>query len=255
MEHIEKSRITEMTSTIGAIVTSQKVGESRTDKYYTASTIAEFRARGIDISAAKSFIFETFPTPGGGFTVRATPKTTSGAAGGSMTYTYPLPGIILDDMLPTQPYKTGGSGLWEYIFESCSTLTVILFLILLFLLGVYAIQFMFSLPEIIAEDMRERESHRKGRLRESRLYNLALSTSPELMKLIVEVVVKIPEDQWAVIKGKKILIHQATGTVQKCGVNTNGGVWDYQVILAKDLEKDPDYAKFIIAHDFAHILL
>ena len=84
------------------IITSQKVEKLRTGKYYSASTIAEFKAKGVDVSKANSFIFETFPTPDGGFTVRGNPKNASGAAGGSMTYTYPPPEIKPYDMLLTQ---------------------------------------------------------------------------------------------------------------------------------------------------------
>ena len=102
LHYTETAKVREGLGMIKAIGTSQKLEKFRTGKYYSASTIAEFKAKGVDISKAKSFIFETFPTPAGGFTVRATPKNASGAAGGSMTYTHPLPKIIPDDMLLTQ---------------------------------------------------------------------------------------------------------------------------------------------------------
>ena len=89
LHYTETSRLREGLGMMKAIVTSQKVEKLRTGKYYSASTIAEFQAKGVDISKAKSSIFETFPTPDGGFTVRVTPKNTSSAAGCSMTYTHP----------------------------------------------------------------------------------------------------------------------------------------------------------------------
>ena len=285
--YVERARLTEGTSIMGAIITSQKVERERTGNFYSVplvdniTDITAFRTKGIDIRDTTFFSCETTATgvkPNGGFTVTATPRDAFTTAGGTMMYMYDptatpsgswaSAGSILPDMLPTEPNSDAISGMSEYIFEN-PMLFRIVFFILLFLLILYLRLFEIideDMPKIIAEDMRKRESRKhieknkfwkneKRRLKESRLYNLTLNTSLELMKLIVDVIVKIPEDQWAAIKSKKILIHQATGIAQKCGVYTNGWRWDYQLILAKDLEKDPDYAKFIIAHDFAHILL
>lgn len=288
--YVEKARVKKAYSIIGATIISQKMEKQRTENFFSVplvdsiTDIPAFRTNGIDIRDTTFFTCETTATgvkPNGGFTVTATPRDAFATAGGTMMYTYDPTAtpsgswaadgvIILDDMLPTEPNSDAisGSGMSEYFFEN-PMLFCIVFFILLFLLIVYLRLFEIideDMPKIIAEDMRKRESRKhmeknkfwkneKRRLKESRLYNLTLNTSPELMKLIGDVILKIPEDQWAAIKGKKILIHQATGIVQKCGVYTNGWRWDYQLILAKDLEKDPDYAKFIIAHDFAHILL
>jgi Tfp pilus assembly protein PilE len=111
MGYVERARVTEATSIMGAIITSQKVERSRTGNFYSGSTIADFKARGIDITDTEFFTYETVTTPDGGFTVTATPTNALGAGGGPMTYTYdPAKGgrwgsdevIILDDMLLLQ---------------------------------------------------------------------------------------------------------------------------------------------------------
>jgi len=99
LHYTEMSRLRERLGVFKHIITSQKVEKLRTGKYYSASTIAEFKAKGVDVSKAKSFIFETFPIPDGGFTVRGISKNASGTPGGSMTYTYPPPEIKPYDML------------------------------------------------------------------------------------------------------------------------------------------------------------
>ena len=86
--HVERARVTEATSIMGAIITSQRVERSRMGKYYSASTIAEFKARGIDISDTEFFTYETVTTPEGSFIVTATPTDAFGTAGGSLTYIY-----------------------------------------------------------------------------------------------------------------------------------------------------------------------
>ncbi len=86
--HVERARITEATSIMGAIITSQKVGNRRAGKYYSASTVAEFKSRGIDITDTKYFTYETVTTPNGGFKVTATPTDAFGAGGGPVTFTY-----------------------------------------------------------------------------------------------------------------------------------------------------------------------
>jgi len=86
--YVERKGITEASSIMGAIITSQKVEGQRTGKYYSGSTIAEFQAKGIDISDTKFFTYETVATPNGGFTVKATPTYAFGTCGGPITYTY-----------------------------------------------------------------------------------------------------------------------------------------------------------------------
>jgi len=86
--YVQRARVTEATSIMGAMIFSQKVEKARTDKYYSASTIAEFRAKGIDINDIKFFNYETVATPNGGFTVTATPTDAFGAVGGRIKYIY-----------------------------------------------------------------------------------------------------------------------------------------------------------------------
>jgi len=86
--YVERGRVTEATSIMGAIITSQKVEKSRKGNFYSASTIPEFKGKGIEISDTKYFIYETVTTSNGGFTVTATPTDAFGPTGGWVTYTY-----------------------------------------------------------------------------------------------------------------------------------------------------------------------
>jgi len=85
---VERARVTEASSIMGAIITSQKVEKRRAGKYYSASTIAEFQAKGIDVSDTKFCTYETTPTPNGVFIVTATPTDAFGAAGYPFSFTY-----------------------------------------------------------------------------------------------------------------------------------------------------------------------
>ena len=86
--YVERARISEGFSNVRTIITSQKVEKQRTGKYYSASTIAEFKSRRIPLDEPKFFTYETVATPNGGFTVTATPTDAFGTAGGPLTYTY-----------------------------------------------------------------------------------------------------------------------------------------------------------------------
>ncbi len=114
--YVERARVTEATSIMGAIITSQKVEMQRTTNFYNAADIATFRNKGIDISDTKFFTYVTsMDVPvAGGFQAVATSTADFGQAGGTITYQYnptvSPPGswaadgsIILDDMLPTEP--------------------------------------------------------------------------------------------------------------------------------------------------------
>ena len=112
--YVERARVTEATSIMGAIITSQKVEKSRTTKYYDAGDIAAFELKGIDISDTEFFTYTTSADVATeGFTVRA--DTVIGRFGpdaGWITYTK-VPNVkgvwacdgstIMDDMLPTEP--------------------------------------------------------------------------------------------------------------------------------------------------------
>ncbi len=111
--YVERARVTEATSIMGAIITSQKVEKSRTTRYYDAADIATFKSKGIDISDTEFFTYSTASDPiGGGFTVRADTTARFGPGSGWITYTktpdvlgtWAADGtVILDDMLPTNP--------------------------------------------------------------------------------------------------------------------------------------------------------
>jgi Tfp pilus assembly protein PilE len=86
--YVERAWVIEATSIMGTIITSQKVEKQRMGKYYSASTIAEFKNRRIDIPDTKYFTYGTAPTPNGGFAVIAIPTDAFGAGGEPMTFTY-----------------------------------------------------------------------------------------------------------------------------------------------------------------------
>jgi len=110
--YVERARVTEATSIMGAIITSQKVERQRTTNYYSAGpAVASFETKGIDISDTQYFTYVTAPNPAGdGFTVTATTTAAFGDAG-DITYTknsgapggWTSTGSILPDMLPTEP--------------------------------------------------------------------------------------------------------------------------------------------------------
>lgn len=88
MGYVERARVTEASSIMGTIIFSQKVEKRRTGKYYGASTIGEFKNRGVDITDTKYFAYATTPTPNGGFIVGATPTDAFGPAGRWVAYIY-----------------------------------------------------------------------------------------------------------------------------------------------------------------------
>ena len=111
--YVERARVTEATSIMGAIITSQKVEKSRTTRFYDAADNATFKSKGIDISDTEFFSYSTTADlVADSFTVTATTLARYGAAGGWITYTknpdvlgvWAADGlVILDDMLPTNP--------------------------------------------------------------------------------------------------------------------------------------------------------
>jgi type IV pilus assembly protein PilE len=112
--YVERARVTEATSIMGAIITSQKVERSRTTNYYNADTVDLFRQRGIDITDTEFFTYSTAANAtGDGFAVRAdTVVGRFGPDAGWITYTKTRDArgtwgcdgsVILDDMLPTEP--------------------------------------------------------------------------------------------------------------------------------------------------------
>jgi type IV pilus assembly protein PilE len=111
--YVERARVTEATSIMGAINTSQKVEKSRTTRYYDAADMATFKSKGIDISDTEFFTYTTTADVlTDGFTVRADTTARFGPNAGWITYTK-VPdvlgvwasddSVILADMLPTNP--------------------------------------------------------------------------------------------------------------------------------------------------------
>jgi len=111
--YVERARVTEATSIMGAIVTSQKVEKSRTTRFYNAADMATFKGKGIDISDTEFFTYSTTYDPlADSFAVRADTTARFGPNAGWITYTKnpDVLGVwasdgstILDDMLPTNP--------------------------------------------------------------------------------------------------------------------------------------------------------
>jgi len=98
--YVEKSKITEATSIIGAIITSEKLEMQRVPAtgFYSAADRAAFLAKGLDLSDSKYFTYAVTSTggpPATGFVVTATATTDyrSAPAGCTITYTYD-PGAV-----------------------------------------------------------------------------------------------------------------------------------------------------------------
>jgi prepilin-type N-terminal cleavage/methylation domain-containing protein len=117
--YMEKSKITEATSIIGAIITSEKLEMQRVpyQGFYTALTIEDFKKKGLDLSDTKYFTYKVEAsdcTPCRDFKVTATATDyfTSEPVKPSITYTFSTkkwesecpdptsPACISPDMLP-----------------------------------------------------------------------------------------------------------------------------------------------------------
>jgi prepilin-type N-terminal cleavage/methylation domain-containing protein len=93
--YVEKSKITEATSIIGAIITSEKLEMQRVPAqgFYSAADRAAFLTKGLDLSDSKYFDYATVASggpPNTKFVVTATATTEyRGNPGGcTITYTY-----------------------------------------------------------------------------------------------------------------------------------------------------------------------
>lgn len=110
--YVEKSKITEATSIIGAIVTSEKLEMQRVPSqgFYSADGIDAFKAKGLDLSDTKYFTYKVEAsdcTPCKDFkvTATATDMYTSDPGKPTITYTFSTKkwegtGSITPDMLP-----------------------------------------------------------------------------------------------------------------------------------------------------------
>ena len=125
-DYVQKARVTEATSIMGAIITAEKIWRQRTTQYFSADATAGdfdvFKQRGIDISDTVYFLYKVEATaadPSAGteasfkITATATDKF-DGIGGEYLTYDSSLnvgdrwdapdtQTSITDDMLPSEP--------------------------------------------------------------------------------------------------------------------------------------------------------
>jgi prepilin-type N-terminal cleavage/methylation domain-containing protein len=122
-DYVQKSRVTEATSIMGAIITAEKVWRQRTTQHFTAATFAEFRQHGIDISDTVYFGYtvdgSALDLAGNpGFIITATANAAFDGVGDGGTWIkydstqavgsrWTGAGNITDDMLPSEPAVGG----------------------------------------------------------------------------------------------------------------------------------------------------
>ena len=118
--YMERARVTEATSIMGAIITSQEVEKQETTNYYaiplaaTGTDVAAFRNKGVDISDMKFFTYQTAMIgvkPDDGFTITATTTDDFGAAGGWITFTHD------PTATPTASWTSDGSIIVPYMLR------------------------------------------------------------------------------------------------------------------------------------------
>lgn len=123
-DYVQKARVTEATSIMGAIITAEKIWRQRTTQYFDAdSTVSfdEFKTKGIDISDTVYFDYKVVAgdTSGGAdpsFKITGTAKPAfDGVGGDQIIYDSSLgvgsrwgigdanTGSITQDMLPSEP--------------------------------------------------------------------------------------------------------------------------------------------------------
>ena len=115
-DYVQKSRVTEATSIVGAIITAEKVWRQRTTQYFAATTFDEFRQKGIDISDTVYFGYDVAEKDDDGepgFLITATANPAFDGVGGTSKILYDStldPGLrwtgegdITEDMLPSAP--------------------------------------------------------------------------------------------------------------------------------------------------------
>ena len=114
-DYVQKARVTEATSIMGAIITAEKIWRQRTTQYFTAGTNDEFRQHGIDISDTIYFTYSVDGSLAGpGFRITATAtQAFDGIGDGGTSISYDSTaelgsrwgnsGGITEDMLPSEP--------------------------------------------------------------------------------------------------------------------------------------------------------
>ena len=122
-DYVQKARVTEATSIMGAIITAEKIWRQRTTQYFTATTNDEFKQHGIDISDTVYFTYDvdgTLTDADGNpaFKITAVAGAAFDGVGDGLTsisYDSTLgvgsrwdsSGGITDDMLPSEPSPGG----------------------------------------------------------------------------------------------------------------------------------------------------
>jgi prepilin-type N-terminal cleavage/methylation domain-containing protein len=111
-DYTKKAKITEATSTVGAIITSEKLEMQRvpSEGFYSAADQNAFKSRGLDLSGIKYFTYSVTATggpPAKDFVVSATATDQYSAENpaSTITYTYSTKtwsstGSVTADMLP-----------------------------------------------------------------------------------------------------------------------------------------------------------
>jgi len=118
-DYVQKARVTEATSIMGAVITAEKIWRQRTTDYFSAADNATFKTKGIDISDTVYFTYGVVDTPGDpvagtdpSFLITATAQATfDGVGGDTVTFDssaalgsrWASTGNITDDMLPSEP--------------------------------------------------------------------------------------------------------------------------------------------------------
>jgi hypothetical protein len=82
-----------------------------------------------------------------------------------------------------------------------------------------------------------------------------INITNRLDSLVADVIAEISDDQWKKIDQFSYLMEQGAAFTRKWGVEPKGYNFDYEITFQEDLEDDENFARYIIAHEFAHIVL
>jgi len=118
-DYVQKARVTEATSIMGAIITAEKIWKQRTTQYFAADATAGdfdvFKQKGIDISDTVYFLYKVETTDDPSFKITATATDKFDGVGGEELIYDSLQAVgsrwsvpagqtsITDDMLPSEP--------------------------------------------------------------------------------------------------------------------------------------------------------
>jgi len=120
-DYVQKARVTEATSIMGAIITAEKIWKQRTTQYFAADATGDppdfgpFKQKGIDISDTVYFLYKVETTDDPSFKITATATDKFDGVGGEELIYDSLQAVgsrwsvpagqtsITDDMLPSEP--------------------------------------------------------------------------------------------------------------------------------------------------------